>query len=89
MSVKVEDLPKLIGAAVQKAIDEKQLTDASLQSILHGPFTIGILPAEPLETTEQTTEALRAERLVKPPKTIGIRLDGLDELQRLGSSGKK
>ena len=88
MSIKAEELPGLIAAAVQKAINEKQLTVESLQSVIHKPFTIGIFPVEPLEATA-ATHALEAERAAIRPRPIGIIFRNLDELQSMKPADDK
>jgi hypothetical protein len=53
MSIKTSELPDLIAAAVKHAIATKQITDETLQTLLHKPFTIGIYP-EPVGLAERT-----------------------------------
>lgn len=44
MPIKTSELPDLIAAAVKNAIANKQITEETLQTLLHKPFTIGIYP---------------------------------------------
>ena len=70
MSVKAEQLPDLIAAAVKKAVAEKYVTNEQLATFLHRPITIGIFPVDQLK-----------EALVRPPThPIGFVLDGLSAL---------
>jgi hypothetical protein len=54
MSIKTSELPDLIAAAVKHAIATKQITDETLQTLLHKPFTIGIYPEPALGLAERT-----------------------------------
>lgn len=38
-----QELEHLVSAAVQKALQQRKITDAELKQILHGPITIGLI----------------------------------------------
>jgi hypothetical protein len=82
MSISVRDLPNLIAAAVKKAVDEHQITDADLANLSHKPITIGLI-ANP--STDEQLAGLRA-RVPFPMRTIGILIDRLDDIQQLRSA---
>jgi hypothetical protein len=62
MPIKTSELPDLIAAAVKTAIANKQITEDTLQSLLHKPFTIGIYPDPALGMAERT-EAVKLRPL--------------------------
>lgn len=53
MSIKTSELPELIAAAVKNAIATKQITEETLQTLLHKPITIGIYPDSALGQAER------------------------------------
>lgn len=57
MSIKTSELPELIAAAVKNAIATKQITDETLQTLLHKPITIGIYPDPVLAQAERAEVA--------------------------------
>lgn len=82
MSIKAHELPDLIAAAVRKAVADKQITDASLASILHHPITIGLI-AEPMRNVSVAPVAV-AERM-PALTTMGYRLKDLEALRHTES----
>lgn len=82
MSIKAHELPDLIAAAVRKAVADKQITDASLASILHFPITLGII-TQPRRNPAGTAipEVAAGERVPFPISTLGYQLKDLESLR--------
>jgi hypothetical protein len=76
MSIKANELPELIAAAVKKAIADKRITDQSLAAMAHHPITIGIIAAPKIEKA-----AASESNAARPIQTMGYRLVNLDALR--------
>lgn len=81
MSIKAQELPELIAAAVKKAVADKLITDEKLTQLLHHPITIGLVAVEELAKAGAEHAEKPAVAKIPLPIRMGYRLTTLDQLR--------
>lgn len=74
------DLPQLISKAVERALQQRKLSDEEIRHILHGPITIGLVANVPAVSVSEGKTPL-AQPAVHEQRLIGFIAPNIEQLR--------